>query len=394
MSSFQAPKGQSPRRLDGPGIFDNIFGFGPNDRTLAIFVDFPHGEIQDTASARWLRKTAAGWCQDFRRGRNRGSPTAKLLIYPATGDDGAPLPTEVAVWTGHHLPEHLDRFAVWPQKVKTVEALRRCNCAVFATRFSATHELRHLVTKHRLPVRIATLPGFTPEMMPVFRADYAEAARRTMVLKDLLDKTVAADIKFVVDGQTEYVLHVDLRHRELPEYECLASTGRLLRPGQVANGIPAEAYVAPYDGDDSQTAGWLPIQINHDPELVLYCFQGNQVVEVVGASHWAKVERELIGEDPSRGHLGELGLGVVNDMGVDIEGEVPDTNKVMLLLEKLGFHIAFGDGGRVRSSIHHDRVYLEKYMPRIRLALVTLIMGDGSPFTLMVNNHYAPGLFG
>ena len=85
----------------------------------------------------------------------------------------------------------------------------------------------------RLGFRAATMPGFSREMVPALRLDYTEINRRVNYLKDLLDDSIGADFLFVVDGSTEYELHLDLRHR------TAHASGGLLREKGIAGNLPS-----------------------------------------------------------------------------------------------------------------------------------------------------------
>lgn len=371
-------------------LFDGMFVFGPTDRRITFFVDLPHGGMIDTEDWHWLRKFAAKARWLFPKKDKHGQITVDLIVFPATGTDGAPLPREGFYWSWD-LPKQMETLPGWARRVSITEALKFCDCAVFTTRWSATSVLKRIVKENQLSVRIATLPGFTQEMMPVFSVDPKEAARRTLIIKALLDQAVSADIRFAADNEW-FELHVDLRHPS-EEYDRKASTGQITEPGQVANGIPAEAFVAPYDGEDSETNGILPIQIGPNDHPIFYRFEKNRVVEVFGKNRWTDVERALIEETPTRGNLAELGFGVMAGLGVPPLSDFLNPDDVMLLIEKLGFHIAFGDGGRISAPIHRDHVFLKDYMPRVRLSWLYLNLVDGSRRKIMVDNNYTEGLF-
>jgi len=365
-------------------LLDSIFNFRDTDRRLLFAIDLPRKGVKDTKAWRWLRKTAADW---FRRFPKQLGPYAcSLVFYPATGTDGADLPKYGVEWFGGNLPENWEGISNGPQTAIT-NLLGACNCAVWATQFSATGPLKRLVAKHHLAVRVATLPGFTRDMWPAFLVDYVEATRRIAVIKALVDQAVAADIDFLVDGTNEYHLHVDLQGREQPEYECHASTGRITENGQVGNGISGEGFVKPNNEHDSKTEGWVPIQHRPDEPVVLYCFARNLVVEVVGEGRRADDERLLMVTGRPHVYLGELGFGILGGMGVKIPKKILDPNALMLFLEKFTLHVAFED-----PTMHADKVFLAECMPRIR-ATLTLIMTDGSRRIIIMNGKYASNLF-
>ncbi len=95
----------------------------------------------------------------------------------------------------------------------------------------------------------------------------------------------------------------------------------------------------------------------------------------------ALIEAKHLAEDPAYGNLAELGLGVLDEFGVEPIGQT-------LLDEKLGLHIAFGRsdhfGGSVGPAdfkspdtvVHIDRVYVPAIQPRVRVPKVDLRFGD------------------
>jgi hypothetical protein len=376
------------RTLDGWGVyslFKGIFGFTPQDRRFVFLVDLPHGKMEDNEDWRWLRETVAEWRWRFAKKRTGGPSRVDLLLYQATGNDGANLPGEAVLWPWSDLPSRMENIAVWPRRVRMTKVWSGYDCAVLATWFSATQPLKMTVATRGLPLRAATMPGFTRAMMPALFLDAAEVARRVNILKGLLDQTMAADLKFVVDGR-EFDLRLDLRL-----YPRHASTGRLLKPGEVGNVPSGEAFAVPNDQADSETVGWLPIQFAANEEPVLYRFEHNRVIEVVGDSRRANEERALIEEEPSCGNLAELGLGVLAGMSLRPVGN-------MLLDEKLGLHLAFGRndgfGGRVWAPFHRDHVFLPETMPQVEVARLTLHMNDQTLRVVIVDNEYLPDLFG
>jgi hypothetical protein len=388
--------------LDSDRVFkfvDGVFGLQPNDDRIVIFIDLPHGSEVDTEDWRWLREFAARVRYLFPKKNNgRRHLMVELVAYASTGEDGAPLPKEGFLWPWG-LPERLEEIPTYARQTDIAEVLRFTDCALFATRWSATHQLKHMVAGGHMSVRVATLPGFTAEMMPALEVDFVEAERRAAIIKALLDQAVSAEIWTAVE-RLHCRLFVDLRHRDFVldngqhPYECLASTGRILVPGQVGNGIPAETYVAPYDDQgDSKTSGFLPIQHIPSELPVIYRFDHNRVVEVIGDSPVAHAERALLKRDPTRGNLGELGFGVLDGLGAPPLRDVRDPDAVMLYLEKGGFHAALGKGGRTDAPIHRDHVFLEAYMPGVRLVSITLHMADGTTRLIMSGDNYVPDLF-
>jgi len=237
------------------------------------------------------------------------------------------------------------------------------------------------------------MPGFSPEMVPALRLDYKEVNRRVTILKELLDRAVAADCVFEVGALGSFELHLDLRHRS-----AHASGGLLPQTGMAGNLPSGEAYIVPYEGevegDASRSAGVLPVQL--DGEVVVYRVENNRAVEVMSRGPVSEREAELIVAEPAYSNLAELGLGVLAAFGVHPVGEV-------LLDEKLGLHIAFGRsehfGGQVgpdqfsspEAVTHQDRVYIEELQPDVLPAKVDLVFEDGETMALMKDGGYVIG---
>jgi leucyl aminopeptidase (aminopeptidase T) len=226
-------------------------------------------------------------------------------------------------------------------------------------------------------------------MVPALRLDYLEINRRVGVLKEMLDRAVAADIVFGRPGG-ESRLTLDLRHRK-----GHASGGLLHTPGEAGNLPSGEAYIVPYegelDGDASQSAGELPVQFGG--EVVIYEIKANKAVRVLSSGPESDREAALIAKEPAYANLAELGLGVLAPFGIKPIGAV-------LLDEKLGLHIAFGRsdhfGGAVGPSdftspgavVHIDRVYVPELQPDVRPLMVDLVQADGAALPLMRDGGY------
>jgi leucyl aminopeptidase (aminopeptidase T) len=234
------------------------------------------------------------------------------------------------------------------------------------------------------------MPGFSPAMVPALRLDYNEVNRRVATLKDLLDRSVEADLLFTVDDAEQHFLHLDLRHRT-----GHASGGLLRQPGTAGNLPSGEAYIVPYEGelpgDPTTSRGTLPVQIGS--EVVVFEIEDNRAQRIISSGSQSTAEAKLLAAEPARGNLAELGLGVLADFGVSPIGEV-------LLDEKLGLHLAFGRsehfGGQVGPAefsrpdavIHQDHVYLRALQPRVAASRVTLGLVGGGTVELIHDGRY------
>ncbi|MEN6634015.1 MAG: hypothetical protein ABFD84_16430, partial [Candidatus Polarisedimenticolia bacterium] len=251
----------------------------------------------------------------------------------------------------------------------------------------ATAPLKLLAKRYGF--RAATMPGFTPAMLPALRLDWTEIDARCRALKARLD--AADEARFVFDSPLgRRALTLDLRRRS-----GHASGGLLAEPGVAGNLPSGESYIVPYEGevagDQSRSAGELPLEIDGEP--VLFRIARNRVVEVVGDGPAAEAERRELAAEPAYGNVAELGLGILGEYGVKPCGE-------LLLDEKLGLHIAFGRsdhfGGQIGAKdwndpakvIHLDRVFIPEVMPRVVVREVDLVGPDGVAAPLMRDGLY------
>ncbi len=368
-------------------LVSRVFQPRTGDRVLAVLVDLPDDAVPDTSCWRTRRELAAGWVDRLRSARAALGLEVELVLYRNVRRNNADLPDTAWRHQSADLPAAAD--ALEPAAaVPFDEILAERPLILAPTEFSATAPLKVAARRHGF--RAATMPGFSPAMVPALRIDYTEVNRRVGLLKDLLDRAASADLVFTVDGNMDHALHLDLRHRT-----AHASGGLLPEPGTAGNLPSGEAYIVPYEGelpaDPSRSAGVLPVQ--HGREVVLYEIEANRAVSVHEGEGAAASEAEHLLREPAYGNLAELGLGVLDDFGIEPIGEV-------LLDEKLGLHIAFGRsdhfGGQVgpddfstpEEVVHQDHVYVTALQPRVTIARASLTMDDGALLELMKDGHY------
>jgi len=368
-------------------LVSRVFQPRSGDRELAVLVDLPDREVPDTAAWRIRRELAAGWVETLRSARAELGLDAYLVLYRNARRNNADLPASAWRYPPVALPssaDDLDPSAALPFG----EILAQRPLILAPTQFSATAPLKVAARRHGF--RAATMPGFSPAMVPALRIDYTQVNHRVGLLKSLLDRAEGADIRFAVDGGPPQTLHLDLRHRT-----AHASGGLLPEPGTAGNLPSGEAYIVPYEGelpgDSSRSQGALPVQ--HGDEVVLYRIEANRAVSVDSGGAAAASEAERLTREPAYGNLAELGLGVLEDFGIEPIGEV-------LLDEKLGLHVAFGRsdhfGGAVgpgdfsapEEVVHQDHVYVPALQPRVTVALAALAMDDGTTLELMRDGRY------
>ncbi len=368
-------------------LIQRVFEPREEDRALVVLVDLPDDEVEDNPGWKERRALAAGWVRELASSRAEHGIEVSLFLYPNVHSNNADLPASAWRWTDDTVPNHVEDMT--GQLEEPMEAVLSQHSLVIApTEFSTTAPLKMMAP--RLGFRAATMPGFSREMVPALRLDYTEINRRVNFLKDLLDDSIGADFLFVVDGSTQYELHLDLRHRT-----AHASGGLLREPGTAGNLPSGEAYIVPYEGelegDPSASNGALPIQIGN--EVVVFAIENNRAVKILSSGPESEAEAERLAAEPARGNLAELGLGVLADFGITPIGEV-------LLDEKLGLHLAFGrsehfggqvgpaDFSRPEAVMHQDHVYLHELQPRVNAARVVLTRTNGETLDLIRNGEY------
>jgi hypothetical protein len=352
-------------------LIERVFRLRPTDRALAVLVDMPDRARADTADWRERREMAEQWVRRLAPHRQRLGLDIQLYLYRNVRTNNAELPRNASLHAGGPLPrsaDELDPLAETP----FAEIFGTHSILLAVTELSATAPLKLMAKKYGF--RAATMPGFSPAMVPSLRLDYEEINRRVVKLKEMLDRAEGAELLFqIVDGP-ECALFLDLRRRM-----GHASGGLLHEPGTAGNLPSGEAYIVPYEGEvagePSASAGRLPVQFG--TEVVIYEIANNKAVKVEGSGAAARRESEYIVREPAYANIAELGLGVLTDFGVQPCGS-------LLLDEKLGLHIAFGRsdhfGGQVGPAqfsrpeevVHIDRVYLPSVQPRVRVRRVAL----------------------
>jgi hypothetical protein len=368
-------------------LLGRVFAPTDEDRSVAILVDLPDEALADNPDWRARRQIAAGWATALDGADPAQWPEVSLICYRNVRTNNADLPATAAVIDPEAAPETADCLPAGTEQ-PFEDLLAAASVVLAPTELSTTAPLKVLAP--RLGFRAATMPGFSPAMIPALRLDYVEVNRRVWWLKELLDRSQACDIRFTVDGSRKLDLHLDLRHRT-----AHASGGLLPARGTAGNLPSGEAYIVPYEGelegDLTGTSGVLPIQLGD--EVVEFRIRDNRAVGVLSRGPESDRARHHLASEPAAGNVAELGLGVLADFGVDPIGEV-------LLDEKLGLHIAFGRsehfGGQVgpaqfsapEAVIHQDHVYLPELQPRVVPELVTLELEDGSALDLMRDGGY------
>ena len=364
-----------------------VFEPTDEDTALAVLIDFPDDALPDNDDWAARRSIAAGWVRELVGARELHGLDIDLVAYRNVRANNADLPETAWLCEPDRLLHSADDFD--PVAARPISEILDSHRLILApTELAATAPLKMLSPRHGC--RGATMPGFSPAMIPALRLDYTEVNRRVHLLKGLLDRAVSADLRFVVDDNTRHDLHLDLRHRT-----AHASGGLLPTPGTAGNLPSGEAYIVPYegeiDGDPSGTRGILPVEM--EGEVVLFEIDDNVAERVISDGPVSNREAALLAEEPARGNIAELGLGVLGAFGLEPIGEV-------LLDEKLGLHVAFGRsehfGGQVgpqqfsspEAVIHQDHVYVAKIQPRVSAAAVDLNFEEGESLELIRDGDY------
>jgi hypothetical protein len=368
-------------------MVQRVFHPTGKDRNLAILVDLPTAETPDEENWQLRRSMAEVWKGLLQKERTSLGLDTGLFAYENVRSNNAALPCQAWPCPNGSLPKSGEAAQDMPF-VSFDEIFERNSIILAPTQFSATAPLKLLAKAYGF--RAATMPGFSPAMIPALRIDYDDVNHRVNKLKDLLDQASSARLLFRVDGVTEYDLNLDLRYRE-----SHASGGLLREPGTAGNLPSGEAFIVPYEGEKSgvksQSRGYLPVQFGN--QVVIYKIENNCATSVTGDAQVAEVETRKLSSEPAYGNLAELGLGVLDYFGIKPCGSV-------LLDEKLGLHIAFGRsdhfGGQVgpdqfskpESVVHIDRVFLPTLQPRIQVSRVGLLDYSGGETLLMKDSKY------
>ncbi|MBC8185572.1 hypothetical protein H8E88_31180 [candidate division KSB1 bacterium] len=368
-------------------LIKSVFSPQSSDKRLAFIVDVPDEQVLDNARWKQRRELAADWHAKLVSIKEElGLEQVNLLYYQNVHNNNADLPGTAYFFDGDAKNLSASTLFSNGESLEFENELAETQIIIAPTQFSATAPLKLLAKKHDF--RAATMPGFSPEMIPSLKLDYEEINRRVFEIKKLLDPSIALDI-FLSCENTNYEIHFDLRHRK-----AHASGGRFPEPGVAGNLPSGESYIVPYEGEKSEkseSAGILPVQF--DNEIVFYEIEQNVARKVISTGSKSEQEAQKLVEEPAYGNIAELGFGVLKDFGVKPTGEI-------LLDEKLGLHIAFGRsdhfGGNVgvkdfskpENVVHIDRIYIPETQDKVKVRKVEIIYADSEKFVLMENGEY------
>lgn len=372
-------------------LIQSVFPLFPQDQQLAILVDVPRDSKKDNPAWKQRRTIAEEWFNELNDNYQAiGLEGVYLVAYPDVGSNNADLPG-TAYYMVENLPGTADQLELTGKPVDWETVFSECQLFLAPTEFSTTAPLKNAAKTYHF--RAATMPGFSPDMLPALRIDYNEVSRRVSIIKDKLDPAVFAKVIFCVDNHTDYPVFFDLRFRK-----SHLSSGRFPEKGTAGNLPSGETYIVPYEGEQgekSRTAGTLPVQVGE--HIAYFIIQENRAIQVEGQGDSVEKEREHLRKEPAFGNIAELGFGVLGDFGLAPINEI-------LLDEKLGFHVAFGRsdhfGGAVGPAqfsspaavIHLDRIYIPATQPRITVKSIILGYNDSdhekNTEKIMEDGHY------
>lgn len=356
------------------------------DLAVGVMVDLPDAKVADNPAWAARRRMAAGWVDSLRFTQDRLGLPVDLVAFCNAHMNNADLPDQAWLHQGPlpAMAEDLDPASAVPFG----ELFASHRIWLAPTEFSATAPLK--LAAAETGIRAATMPGFSADMIPSLKLDYAEVNRRVDFMTDLLTRASGAAFDFQTEGGQAFHLELDLRHRT-----AHASGGLFPNPGAAGNLPSGESYIVPYEGelagDPSGSEGRLPVEL--EGEVVMYRIEANRAVAVESQGPVSQREADRLTQEPAYGNLAELGLGVLADFGLSPIGET-------LLDEKLGLHIAFGRsdhfGGQVGAAqfsspdavVHIDRVYIPQIQPQVTARAVDLLFDAADPMALIRDGRY------
>jgi len=367
-------------------LVQRVFQPTAADSGLVIMVDLPDDRRTDSPQWAERRQMAVQWYQALTAERE-AVPLKRVSLawYRHAGGNNADLPDSCILGDGTTIPHSIESLA--GPAIPFSELFREHSMVLAPTELSATAPLK--MATRTAGFRAATMPGFSPAMIPALKLDYVEINRRVNLLKEWLDPATAAHFVFEVGTQIHHLV-LDLRHH------TGHASGGLFPHNGVAGNLPSgEAYIVPYEGhiagDPSKSQGTLPVQI--EGEVVVYAIEANKAVKVLSEGPVSSREAAHLVAEPAYANLAELGLGVLGDFGIKPTGSI-------LLDEKLGLHIAFGRsdhfGGSVGPAdfsspdavIHVDRVFIPETQPAVRVREVRLATPGRQDRTIIVNGIF------
>ncbi|MDQ1349999.1 MAG: hypothetical protein QG657_300, partial [Acidobacteriota bacterium] len=266
-------------------LIESVFPAFPGDKKLGILVDIPRVKENDNPDWQQRRALAEEWFHTL--GNNvtvMGLEAAALIAYPDVASNNADLPDQ-AFFIKNNLPTTADQLPETGQPVLFEEVFKEFQLYLAPTEYSTTAPLKNAAKIYGF--RAATMPGFTPKMIPALRIDYNEVSRRVTILKEKLDPALWAEVIFTDTNSNSYKMFFDLRYRK-----AHLSPGRFPEKSTAGNLPSGETYIVPYEGElgeKSQTRGILPVQIGND--IVRFIIEENKAVGIEGNGKTSEAEK-------------------------------------------------------------------------------------------------------
>jgi len=305
-------------------MFKQVFSPKKNEYVLFLY-DTPHDKIKDSETWMKRRMMAEEWYQTFKEMGGKEGYNVDIKSYSATGLHNTDLPDDI------------------------VEKVKKSNIVLALTEYSASHPLARVCHEKNSVTRCASLPLVEQRMeKTAFKVDYSGLQHYTQVLKNLLNESIGAEVKF----STGDSLFIDLRNRN----NALVDDGNCQETGNLINLPSGESYIAPYEAADdevemfgeSKTKGILPDY--EKDEIFKYHVENNKITRVDGTGKKAEEMRKCFNENPSRRNIAELGIGC--NIKAVVTGNPLEDEKVA------GLHIAYGSStalnGKTDSDLHID----------------------------------------
>jgi hypothetical protein len=355
-------------------FFENAFSIRPTDKRIIIFVDLPSRDrpiLENEENVNWLKRIQMAQSLALAFQQRTGKEVV-MVAYDNVGRKNAPLPPHGWTMDFSKKPVNFDEIfdAITDNTFNLdTKTLKTFPIIVALNHFSMSATLEPLTNKEA--VRAASMPGFTQEMLPALSVPVEKIKLRTSVIAERLKNSKRIEIKFSFKGKN-YGLKVPINDRKAFE-----DNGILTQDGVISN-IPAgETYLVPYEGEKGGVTSEGEFPVWMEDNVFLYVVKGGNVVDVkllegdpaAAAAHLAWIQ-----EDPMRGHIAEMGFGILGSLGL----EMLPNRKATLYNEKIFFHIGRGksahfEGGQVGDkdfldpshSFHDDLIFGEAAQPGI-----------------------------
>ena len=174
-------------------VFPRLSG----DKNLAIIVDVPRTDKDDTPRWKTRRALAYEWWQTLKSGCGElDLENVNLIAYASVDSNNADLPENGFSLTGE-VPEVSTELK--DNQIDFSEIFSNHQLFLAPTQYSTTAPMK--VNAKKYGFRAATMPGFAPSMIPALRIDYGLVNERCHIMKNKLDPAVGAEVKFLIKSR-------------------------------------------------------------------------------------------------------------------------------------------------------------------------------------------------